>query len=352
MPPLSTLRPPTPGLVEPEPRLRRRLGRPAKPVVDYPPPLWDRIDGACDFATAFDAEIRRHGDSVWGLHKATAARGGTVDRTTLGAWRRGTKGPQTPASLRVVGLIEDRYRLPPGDLRSRITHGRAVSGHSLPEIATAERRRLAWHLPDDFNARPTGEQAEILAWVRSSVLSGGTAFHRYHAEVSKHRFAIRFEGLVDGAPLRSGLKLSAAPEFAPPPRLAREMSDLLGFKTRTLTEVGFQRSDVWGAETASQKVEHLGLLFGALAASSDGVSRGLGLPREQLTFALLVWPTTWDWYVQWRETRRPDQRRWSGRCDHAPPRSSGPGRARDGKACLAPRGPWGCAVRARRSRKA
>ena len=251
-----------------------------------------------------DAEIRRHGDSVWGLHKATAAKGGMVDRTALGAWRRGTKEPQTPASLLVIDLIEDRYRLPRGYLRARISHGRAVSGHSLPEIGTAERRRLAWHLPDDFNARPAGEQAEILAWVRSSVLSGGTAFHVYHAEVSKHRFAIRFEGLVEGAPLRSGKKLSAAPEFAPPPRLAREMSGLLRFKTRTLTEVGFQRSGVWGPETASQKVEHLGLLFGALAVAPDSVSRGFGLPRERLTFALLVFPSVWDWYVQWREERR------------------------------------------------
>ena len=285
-----------------QPRAGR--GRPPKLVVAFPDALWPRVDTAGDFAAVLDAEVRRHGDSIWGLHRAMVAVGGTIDRTTLGAWCRGTKEPQTPASLKVVDLIEVRYRLTRGYLRSRIAHGRAVSGHSLPEVGVAERRRLAWHLPDDFNSRTASEQAEILAWVRSSVLSGGTAFHRYHAEVSKHRFAIRFEGLVEGAPLRSGQKLSASPEFAPTPRLAREMSGLLGFKTRTLTEVGFQRSGVWGPETASQKVEHLGLLFGALAAGPDGVSRGLGLPRERLTFALLVWPATWDWYVQWRETRR------------------------------------------------
>lgn len=265
MSPSPTLRSSKRHPAKPEERPRRPgPGRPPKPVVEYPEPLWERVEAPGDFAAAFDAEIRRHGDSVWGLHKATTAKSGTVDRTTLGAWRRGTKGPQTPASLQVVDLIEDRYRLPQGYLRSRVTHGRAVSGHSLPDIGVAERRRLAWHLPDDFNARTAGEQAEILAWVRSSVLSGGTAYHRYHAEVSKHRFAIRFEGVVEGVPLRSGQKLSSRPEFAPPPRLAREMAHLLRFKTRTLTEVGFQRSGVWGPETASQKVEHLGLLFGAL----------------------------------------------------------------------------------------
>ena len=283
---------------------RRGPGRPPKPIVEYPEALWEPAQAARDFASALDEEIRRHGDSVWGLHKAVEAKGGLIDRTTLGAWRRGAKGPQTPDTLKVVDLLEARYRLSPGYLRSRITHGRAVSGHSLPDIGAAERRRLAWHLPDDFNARPAARQAEILAWVRSSVLSGGTAYHRYHAEISKHRFAIRFEGLVDGVPLRSGQKLGARPEFAPPPRLAREMEDLLRFKTRTLTEVGFQRSGVWGPDTASQKIEHLGLMFGALATAADGVSRGFGLGRERLTFALLVLPAVWDWYVQWREARR------------------------------------------------
>ena len=187
MSPSPTLRSSKRRPAKPEERPRRPgPGRPPKPVVEYPEPLWERVEAPRDFAAAFDAEIRRHGDSVWGLQKATTAKGGTVDRTTLGAWRRGTKGPQTPASLQVVDLIEDRYRLPQGYLRSRVTHGRAVSGHSLPDIGVAERRRLAWHLPDDFNARTAGEQAEILAWVRSSVLSGGTAYHRYHAEVSKH----------------------------------------------------------------------------------------------------------------------------------------------------------------------
>lgn len=82
------------------------------------------------------------------------------------------------------------------------------------------------------------------------------------------------------------------------------MRDLLRFKTRTLTEIGFQRSGVWGPETASQKVEHLGLFFGALAAPAQGVSAGFGLRKEQLTFALLISPAVWDWYVQWREQRR------------------------------------------------
>jgi hypothetical protein len=54
-----------------------------------------------------------------------------------------------------------------------------------------------------------------------------------------------------------------------PPRLAMEMADLIRFKTSTLTAIGFQRNGVWGEETASQKIEHLGLMFGALGSEQE-----------------------------------------------------------------------------------
>lgn len=294
------------AVASPDPAPLRRqsgAGRPARPVVDHPPARWDRISEPGGFAAALDGEMKRHGDSVWSLHKALASKGATVDRTTLGTWRRNAKTPESAASLWAVDLIEHRYRLPSGYLRDRLSPGRAAAGQTLPGIAASERRRLAWHLPDDFCRRTPDEQAEIIDWVRSHILTGGTAYHRYHAAISKHRFAFRFDHLLEGG-RRSMLTPKVRPEFVPPARLDREMADLLQFKTRTLTEVGFQRSGVWGVETASQKLEHLGLLFGALAAAPDGAAAGRGLRRDQLTFALLVSPAVWDWYVQWRETRR------------------------------------------------
>lgn len=41
------------------------------------------------------------------------------------------------------------------------------------------------------------------------------------------------------------------------------------------------------AETASQKIEHLGLMFGALAAAPDGSVVGRGIPLSHLSFAML-----------------------------------------------------------------
>lgn len=289
---------------------RRGPGRPPKPLVEHPAPLWDAETHCGSFADALRSEIVRHGESAWMLYRWVVSKGVSIDPTTIRAWVRGAKAPQTVATLQVVEMIEHRYRLPKGSLRQRLSPGRALPSQAMKGVGPAERRRLAWHLPGDFASRSPLEQNRIVEWVRSSILSGGTAFHEYHAEKSKHRFAIRFEGEVNGVPLRSGSKLSTHPRFAPPPRLAGELQNLLRFKTRTLTEVGFERSGVWNAETASQKVEHLGLMFGALAISPDDASRGFGLPREQLTFALLVCPAVWDWYVQWREERRGFYNRW------------------------------------------
>jgi len=53
-----------------------------------------------------------------------------------------------------------------------------------------------------------------------------------------------------------------------------------------------------------KKVDHLGLLFGAMAADPKGPVSGFGVPLAKLTVALLVFPAVWDWYVQWRERRR------------------------------------------------
>lgn len=271
--------------------IQRRRGRPPLPVVVHPAALWQVHDDPRDFHAALDLQIRRHGENSHRLHRAIVSAGGLTDRTTLAAWRRGLKVPQTPASLKVLDIIEHRYRLEPGYLRSRLQRRRALSGLVPPEIQYAESRRLAWHLPDDFDERSAEEQEEILTWVRSTILSGGTAYHRYHSTVSKHRFALRFDG-------------TGPAELAAPAHLRAEMDALLRFKSATLTDIGYQRSGVWGAETAAQREEHLALLFGALAAPPDDEVSGLGVPRQDLTFALLVLPSVWDWYVQWRERRR------------------------------------------------
>ncbi|WP_411966588.1 hypothetical protein [Mesorhizobium sp. ES1-3] len=153
------------------------------------------------------------------------------------------------------------------------------------------------------------------------IISGSTDYRKFQAAALKQRYAIRFPGITygqsdaanDGYRVQREQQDDGGAQFIDPdlmsgvidpPVLAMEMADLIRFKTATLTAFGLQRNGVWGEETASQKVEHLGLMYGALAAHPHGPARCYGVPTQHLTFALLVFPSVWDWYVQWRERRR------------------------------------------------
>ncbi|MET3792499.1 hypothetical protein ABID37_002716 [Aquamicrobium terrae] len=267
--------------------------------------------------------MRRHGDSYWHLHRAVVRDDENFNHSTIRHWLQESKAPRSVASLEVLARIERRYRLPTGYFKGKLPHQtRSASGHILDDIGSAERRRLAWHLPDDFNTRPRDEQEEILEWVRRVIISGSTDYRRFQAAAMKQRYAIRFPGITYGQSevandssrdRRGGYEDDGASFTDPdlmsgvidaPPVLAMEMAELIRFKTATLTAFGLQRNGVWGEETASQKVEHLGLMFGALAAHPRGPVRGYGVPPQHLTFGLLIFPSIWDWYVQWRERRR------------------------------------------------
>ncbi|KQT65856.1 hypothetical protein ASG54_03390 [Aureimonas sp. Leaf460] len=318
---------------EPSSALRAKPGPKPRPIEEHPEPLWTEWEDRDDFASALALHITRHGETVGRLARAITATGVFLDRITLDKWVKGTSSPSSLTSLQALDQIEHRYRLPAGSLRAKLPRsGRAARGNVLDDIPRPERRRLAWHLPEDFSRKPIVEQEEILTWVRTTIISGTTDYRRYQAAAQRQRFAVRFTGL-DGARRRT--KRAAAspnssplhPRFAPaanandedtepgmvvdaPARLQREMTDLLRFKTATLTAFGLRRSGVWNPETASQKVEHFGLMFGAFAASPAGEIRGHGVELSALTFAMLLFPRVWDWYLQWREERRGFYTRW------------------------------------------
>ncbi|QKS00640.1 hypothetical protein F9288_14180 [Sphingomonas sp. CL5.1] len=300
--------------------LKKKRGPKPRPVVALPEAksgIWADKDA---FHEALAFHIERHGDTVWHLHKAITGPKDRVDRKTIAHWAAGTKVPRSVTSLELLGRIERRYQLPLGYFASKLPHtDRAASGHTkLGDMKPSERRRIAWHLPSDFDRRSLKECDEILAWVRKVIVSGATDYRLYQAAAMQHRYALRFPdpanlaasvlpGAQDESDEEEGddveIELAAARRDAPR-RLIGELAHLVRFKTATLTEIGFQRNGVWNDATAFQKVDHLGLLFGAMAADPQGPVAGLGVPLSKLTMALLVFPAVWDWYVQWRERRR------------------------------------------------
>lgn len=282
----------------------KKRGRKPRPVVEFPEPLtsdWRDVD---DFSSALRLHMNRHADTSWSLHRAIVQPGEAFDQRTFRSWAQGIREPRRTESREMLARIERRYRLPDGYFSEKLGHkAHAVTRAPLADISASEQRRLAWHLPHDFRRRPASEQAEILNWVRTVIVSGSTQYRRYQAAAAKHRFALRFpsymHGQVGGDAPRVRLSDLDAPDT-----LVSEMASLLEFKTASLTALGYQRSGVWGSETAAQKVEHLSLLFGALAAPAHGEVKGRRVPKTQMTLAMLAFPAVWDWYLRWRFQRR------------------------------------------------
>jgi hypothetical protein len=298
-------------------------GAKPKPIDEFPVALFDDYPEPVSFQAALELHIRRFGETYYHLHRAIMRPSDNFDAKTLLSWLKGTKVPRSVESFEILDRIEQRYWLPSGYFKAKLPHqSRAGTGHDIDEdISPAERRRLAWHLPDNFNKLPKPKRQEILEWVRRVVITGATDYRRFQAAAIKQRYAIRFPAMAYGGrassvPIGRGASNQGNPigdlddpdllsgVIDAPPRLALEMANLISFKTSTLTAIGFQRNSVWGEETASQKLEHLGLMFGALAASPEGQVAGRGIPLGALTFGLLVFPGIWDWYLQWRERRR------------------------------------------------
>jgi hypothetical protein len=299
-----------------------------KSISAFPEPLFDATEDPASFQDALIYHMRRFGDSYWQLYRAVVRLHETFDSKTLLSWIQGERVPRSLTSFEILSRIERRYRLVQDYFKAKLPHqSRSLYGHDMGNISAAERRRLAWHLPDDFSSLPFSKREEIIEWVRRVIISGSTDYRRYQAAAIKQRYAIRFPGVTYGGGALSPRAQSLAgstshnketfedPDLLSgvvdaPPRLAMEMADLIRFKTSTLTAIGFQRNGVWGEETASQKIEHLGLMFGALAASPAGVVKGHGVPVSHLTFGLLIFPGVWDWYLQWREQRRGFYTKW------------------------------------------
>jgi len=121
-----------------------------KPIEAFPKPLFDWTEEPEGFQEALIYHMRRHGDSYWHLHRAVVRDDDAFDHKTLLSWTKGTMVPRSLDSFEILSRIERRYRLPEGYFNAKLPHqSRSASGHDVgSDIGRAERRRLAWHLPD------------------------------------------------------------------------------------------------------------------------------------------------------------------------------------------------------------
>ena len=237
------------------------------------------------FSQTLDATMREHRHTAAHLLRVLDRAGEQVELSTLRSWQTGRKAAATADSLRQLGVIEAHYALPTGSLKEGLPHrSRAIKGHAVAGVSSAEMRRLAWHLPDDFGERSVSEQETILEWVRTRIIAGSTDYRRFQAAAMKHRYSVKFPDLhgtesscdEDQDTSEKDPDLARACRVAPR-ELAREMGQLLAFKTSTLTAPGYQRRDIWGEETASQRWSISGSCSGRWLRRRTAPVRGRGV---------------------------------------------------------------------------
>jgi hypothetical protein len=289
----------------------------AKPVVltrrQRPPARSE--GGAEPFHTTLDSLMTDSGLSATELARIVTKAGAPIHDNTISAWRQGRSAPRTARSLRTLQEIEAHFGLSRDALRQRLPNlTRAIMGHPADGFSSDQRRRLAWHLPDDFGERSAAEKAQILDWIRKNMLSGATDYRRFVVNAARTAYVLRFPGLR-GQPgcsaVRTGLRGKKHPRWTAeakilraPPALTAEVAELIQFKSSPITRDRFVRQTVWSDSTVALRVNDLGMLFGALTASPTGAVPGLGVPPHRLAMGLLVFPAVWDWFLRWKEARR------------------------------------------------
>ncbi len=255
------------------------------------------------FSAALALHMKRHGDDYASLYAALSKPGDRTKASTIRFWLHGVGRPRFGRSYEFLARIERRYCLPRGYFKSKVRPPITSPRQLLIQKAVGGEaaRALNWHLPRDFDARPKSERKEILEWIKDNVLAGATEYGKFYQEHCTRGYALRFSTLRQKR-TRSNRKRHPLTEA--PGALTAEMESYINFKISPLTERGFGRGTLWTKPTARTKLTNLGLMFGAMAAASDGTDQGLGIALPKLSFAYLVFPSILDWYLTWRANRR------------------------------------------------
>jgi len=137
---------------------------PADPVKEFPEPLFAWTEDPQTFQQALNYHMRRFDETYWRFHRAIMKQHEDFDIRTISNWANGMKPPRSADSFDVLTRIERRYRFPEGYPKSRLPHpAPSRYGHDLGgDCRAAERRRIVWQLPDDFNQRSFSKRLEIL----------------------------------------------------------------------------------------------------------------------------------------------------------------------------------------------
>ncbi len=149
----------------------------------------------------------------------------------------------------------------------------------------------------------------MLNWVRTVIISGSTDYRRYQAAAIRQRYAVRFScasgpvaSLHPHDAGRSGIVIA-------PKRLNDEMAE--SFASRLdIRCLRHAENGVWERRQLPRRWSISGYGSGRSWPHPRAKYMGLGVDPKLLTFAMMIFPQVWDWYLHWRERRRGFYTKW------------------------------------------
>jgi hypothetical protein len=213
-----------------------------------------------------------------------------IPAVTLRTWYRGGATP-SGVSIDALSRFEKVFKLPAGALINKLPAGNRKQRFRRKDLppCLSENRRLAdkvnRHLPDNFLDLNADKQERVIASIRADVLGEGSARRREMVELQKLSYRLKKW----------------------PKQLEDEFGDLVALKAGERAPLGRRRHGRWRVASKDKHERDMGFFFGALRLDADAADvrmRGLGLPDEHLTMALIACPLLADWYLRFRgETR-------------------------------------------------
>ena len=233
------------------------------------------------------SRLRQHaGFNIAQLARASTDGHRKVNRQLIQKWEEGQRIPAPSSYFLIVRIaqalgVDAQFllcALPPIPYQSRSFDTR---------LDRSVKRRVAKHLPANYDCMNHNEQAEVIDWIIDNILStpkevleDGSV-----AEARPHDMSIFALG-----------RTTASRSRPAPPHFIEELDNLGAFKSDVMTPVGKNRSYIW-SDVSRDKADYiLRAFFGALCTGK--------FPIENVTLSAIIAPKVIDFYVDWRHLRR------------------------------------------------
>ena len=221
------------------------------------------------------------------LAMAVSGNGNKISDKAIRTWETQERKPSSE-KRELVARIERVLGVSPGKLEGLLP----ASSYQLVSIDTglprSVQRRVAAHLPDDFESRPLREKDEILEWISENILSTPKEVLE-DGKVSLPKGGMNLSAYVLARD--PSLRLKSAPKH-----LIEEIDLIREFKTADFSPDGYNRNTKWGTSIADRSDYEIRAFFGAL--------HEMGMPEASMSLSAILCPGLIQRFIEWKRERR------------------------------------------------